>query len=175
MRTNGAFRRPGRADRFREWWYRQKPSARVNKLLYLAVAVGVVAFVNVANRDTTTPASGLPARPTVTSTAPPTTEVQTTLPATTTTTPPTSLAVTTTVARKPVVTTRPTTTRPTTATTRPPPAPPAADPGAIFTPAPATVLPPITAPSMTTVPPLTTTVPANTGAIPSSSTTTSRP
>jgi len=175
MRTNGAFRRPGPTDRFREWWYRQKPSARVNKLLYLAAAVAAVAFVNAANRDTTTPASGLAARvPQPTLAAPSTTAAPTTLPSTTSS--PSTLAVTSTVARKPAVTVRPTTTVPTVTISQPPSTPPpVGGPGVIFSPTPGTLFPPITAPSTTTTAPRpTTTVPTTIGPIPSSSTPTSR-
>ncbi len=173
MRTNGAFDRPRPGDRLRARWYGMSRAARVNKLLFLAAGISLVAFVNVANRGPG-PSTGLSAgtvpRPTV-GALPSSTLLRTAGIATDETSVLPPAPSTTSSALKPVATTRRTTTTAAPART---PAPPATtgDPGVVFSTVPSTTVPPTTA-APTTAPPGTTTTSApTTTALPPSSTTT---
>lgn len=162
MGTNGAFDRPGTIDRFQVWWYGQSRAKRVNKILYVVAAIGVVGFINLANRDTTTPASGLSARlarPGLTAVVP--TVSPTTDPPTTTTLPPPPPASSTAPVRTTATTARPATT--TTAATARVAAPTTTVPGVVFNTVSGSVLPPISvAPTTTILRPTTTTAPTTT-------------
>jgi hypothetical protein len=172
MRTNGAFDGMGPVDRLRAWWYGMDRASRVNKLLFLAAGISLVAFVNAANRGpggaTGVSAGNLP-RPTLSGPAPSSTALQpAAIPAAEAPVPPAGPSTTSTTTQRPPTVRATSTTAPARATPSPAPAPapaPAGDPGVIFSPAPTTTAPPATtAPptSSTTSAPTTTSAPATT-------------
>ena len=158
----GAFQGSHPANRIGEWWYTKSRAARVNKLLFAAAGISLIAFVSTANRDLRAPSTGLAtatAPPAAVTVAEPTSTVLRTAARPETAAPvPPGMVSTTSSGPGPVITGRAAT--PTTATPRTPTT--AGDPGVIFSdppPSPTTASTASTAPAPTTTAAPTTTSP----------------